>query len=94
MKNKNTYIDVLATFGSIKQYKLFAVKSSQNIVPFTASFDRIISGKFNYLTDFIAAPNQFSAHFSVMYALLSKEETGKEEDILVILNSDEGTLTM
>jgi len=74
MKNKNTYIDVLDVFGSIKQYKLFAVKSSQNLIPFTASFDRIVSGKFNYLTDFVAAPNQFSAHFSVMYALLSKEE--------------------
>ena len=74
MKNKNTYIDVLDVFGSIKQYKLFAVKSSQNLIHLTASFDLIVWGKFNYLSDFGAAPNQFSAHFSVMYALLSKEE--------------------
>lgn len=74
MKDKIKYTKIVETFGSIKQYKLFAVKSSHSLIPFTASFDRIVASKFCYLTDFVADPNQFSAHFAVMYALLSKEE--------------------
>ncbi len=74
MKDKKKNSEIYEAFGSLKQYKVYAIKASQQLIPFTASFDRIISGKFCYLTDFVAAPNQFSAHFPVMYALLSKEE--------------------
>lgn len=75
MKDKKVNIDVQNSFGSIKQYKVFAVKSSQNLIPFTATFNRIVSGHFSYLTDLIVTPDTYSAHFNVMYALLSKEES-------------------
>lgn len=61
-------------FGSLKKYHLFAVKSQLDLIPFTAKFEKIIPSHFNYLSDFIVNPDQYSAQFNVMYALLSKED--------------------
>ena len=75
MKDKKKNINILDSFGTLKQYKVFAVKSSLNLIPFTAGFERIVMGNFSYLTDLIVSPESYSAHFNVMYALLSKEES-------------------
>jgi hypothetical protein len=72
MKDKNKTLNG-EVFGSLKKYKLYALKSIRDLIPFTASFEQIIHHQFYFLTNFIVNPEKYDAHYIVMYAMLSRD---------------------
>jgi hypothetical protein len=49
------------------------LKSQLDLIPFTASFEKIIHQQFSYLYDYTVNPEKFNAHFNVMYSLFSRD---------------------
>ena len=71
-KNSNPNIHNEA-FGSLKKYQLFALKSPLDLIPFTASFEKLIHQPFSFLFSYLVNPERFNAQYNVMYSLFPKD---------------------
>jgi hypothetical protein len=74
-KKKKPWLNSPDFFGICNTYRIFALKSNLSPFPFANQLGKILSATFSVLPDFEYASNRFSAHYTVFYAELSRQES-------------------
>jgi len=74
-KKKNQSIKIPDFFGTCNTYRIFALKSELSAFPFANELGKIHHTTFSVLPYFEYASKDYSAHYTVFYAELSKQES-------------------
>jgi len=74
-KKKAPLLKIPDFFGTYNTYRIFALQSKLSAFPFANQLGQAQYTTFTVLPDFEYASNNFSAHYTVFYAELSKQES-------------------
>jgi len=74
-KKKTPLLKIVDFFGICNTYTIIALKSELSAFPFANTLGKLLNTSFALLPDFEYASHQFSAHYTVFYAELTRPDS-------------------